>query len=102
MNCSWLNYDFEVHDPAEARWNEVPGLYVFARWDSGAQLWRPQYIGQARSLANRLPTHEKWPEAEQLGSTHIHARVEQDAQQRGAIERELIQAFKPPLNVRFR
>ena len=50
------------------------------------------------SLAERLPTHEKWSAAVRLGATHVHAIVVPLATTRDLIERQLIQAFQPLLN----
>lgn len=97
----WWNWDFEVHVPP-VRWNAVAGLYIFAGLDLTRTLWRPFYIGQTESLAERLPTHEYWQEAVRLGATHIHARVEPQAVTRQAMERILIQQYQPRLNSQHR
>lgn len=94
----WLDRDFHVYDARATAWNGVPGLYIFAGEDSAQRVWRALYVGQTHSFEERIPTHERWPEARQLGATHVHARVEQDAVLRTALERQLIQAFQPPLN----
>ena len=67
----WLSHEFTVYEHS-ADWNEVPGLYIFAELLSGAEEWIAHYIGQTDSLRTRLPTHEDWPVAEQLGATHVH------------------------------
>lgn len=94
---TWLGYDFYVYGP-DADWNEVGGLYVFALLDRETKEWKPLYVGQARSFAKRLPTHKKWPEAEQLGATYIHALVESREKTRESIEEKLIEYYQPPLN----
>ena len=101
----WLGHEFTVYDPEITDWHEVGGLYIFAGLVSGEQgksLWRPFYIGQTQNFAERLPTHEDWPEAELLGATHIHARVESDESRRLALEKELIQYYQPHLNVQLK
>ena len=62
----------------------------------------PLYVGQAESLAERLPTHERWPEAMRLGATHVHARVVLEAAMRDSIESQLIRSFQPRLNVQLK
>ena len=73
---TWLGYDFKVWKADAVRWNDVPGVYIFAGLNSQGH-WTPVYVGQTESLVDRLPSHEKWPEAEQRGATHIHARAEE-------------------------
>lgn len=101
MAVTWLDgYDFSVYQH-DAGWNEVPGLYVFAGQNLQGQ-WYPLYVGQAESLAERIPRHERWAEAVQLGATHVHARVVQDATTRDAVEERLIQLYQPRLNVQLK
>ena len=98
--AKWLDYEFEVCDPA-GNWNEVPGLYVFAGVESGPQgtrRWRALYVGQTQDFSDRLPNHGDWSEAQDLGATHIHARVEESEAKRDQIECEIWKAFQPPLN----
>lgn len=91
----WLRWDFGVFSK-EGDWPAKPGLYVFAGFWSGQ--WYPQYLGQTGSFDTRLPTHEKWSESVQLGATHVHVKIVHTKHERDAIEAELIQAYKPPLN----
>ena len=100
----WLDYAFIVYRH-DSDWLEVPGLYVFAGLVSdpqGTRRWRPFYVGRTQNFADRLPTHEYWLAAVRLGGTHVHALVEENAQWRAAIERQLIQMFQPPLNARLK
>jgi excinuclease UvrABC nuclease subunit len=96
----WITHDCEVNQHG-ANWNDVPGIYIFAGVNS-AQKWYPLYVGQAKSLAERLPNHEKWPAALLLGATHVHAMVVQDESARCSIEQELIHTFQPRLNTHYR
>lgn len=96
----WLNYEFEIHLP-NADWNEVAGLYIFAGRNLRGE-WYPLYIGETKSLAERLPTHERWLEAMMFGTSHIHARVEKDKKTRLDVEQELIEAYQPRLNNQHR
>ena len=84
MTIVWCDYGFVVCLP-EADWNEVPGLYVFARPEP--ERWEALYVGQTDNLRKRL------------GATHIHARVERNGSRRRAIEKHLIQELQPPMNV---
>ena len=94
----WLGrHEFYVYSPNPDGWNEVPGLYVFARLDPGG--WVPLYVGQTENFRHRLPNHERWQEAMQRGATHIHARTEVTQEERDRIERDLIQAYQPLMNV---
>jgi excinuclease UvrABC nuclease subunit len=97
---SWLNNEFSVHQHGD-NWSAVAGLYIFAGRNSQGQ-WVPLYIGQAGSLAERIPTHERWQEAAKLGATHVHAKVVSLQATRDSLEKQLIQAFQPRLNTQLR
>ena len=100
----WLVYEFEVYQH-DGKWSEVSGLYIFSGLPPsllGSAQWRPLYIGQTQDFSARIPTHPSWPEAVRLGATHVHARVELEAKQRALIERALIDAYHPPLNVQLK
>ena len=99
----WLDYDFQVFSgpPGSVRWNEVPGLYIFAtlvKNRQGARQWRALYVGKTQDFSDRLPTHENWPEAAQLGATHIHARVVNQAADRTRLECLIWNKYSPVLN----
>ena len=101
MIVKWLEWEFQVFPPTED-WNEVAGLYVFAGPHLDlvhGKLWKAYYIGGTNSFRSRLPTHEKWSEAEQLGSTHIHLLVVPEGLMRHLMEERLIAYYRPPLNV---
>lgn len=93
----WAGCPFTVYPP-DARWPEAGGLYIFAGVNPKGE-WYPLYIGQAESLAERLTTHENWPEAAQQGATHIHAQTVEDPDLRVSLERHLIKLYQPRLNV---
>lgn len=95
MTCNWNGYVFDVFQPP-VTWNDVPGVYIFAKIDGG--YWRALYIGQTGSLSQRLTNHERWSEAARLGATHIHTFVEYSGLHRINIESNLVSAFQPPLN----
>lgn len=94
--CNWDGNQFTIYPPNTA-WNNVPGLYIFAKVDS-SRYWRALYIGSTDSLSNRLSHHERWDEALRQGMTHIHARVESNYTQRLLLEQHLVQRFNPPMN----
>ena len=62
----------------------------------------PFMLVSAKASQRYIPTHRKWSEAERLGATHVHARVEQGVLARQNLEAELIQAYQPRLNVQLR
>lgn len=97
--CTWKHWTFNIHG-FDARWNDVPGLYIFSRQTANG--WVPLYIGQATSLRDRLCRHEREAEARRLGATHVHAMVEKSALARNYAEAQLIGWFNPPLNAHFR
>lgn len=74
------------------------GNYMFVkRLTNGNYL--PLYIGQANSLKNRLPSHERLSEAIRLGATHVMAHTTPGGEaSRLAEERDLIQYWSPALN----
>lgn len=97
--CVWSGVEFGMYSPGDTTWNDVPGLYIFAvRSSTDPTKWRALYIGQTRSFATRMPGHERWGDAQNLGATHIHACIMRDSARREREEERLIQAFNPPLN----
>ncbi len=97
---TWLTHEFSVYLHATG-WNAVAGLYIFAGKNSKGK-WFPLYVGQTESLAERIPTHERWQEAVQLGATHVHAKAVMLKAARDLIEDQLIQAYQPTLNVQLK
>lgn len=96
----WLNYDFGIYRQ-DGPWKDIGGVYIFSGVNQD-NIWVPVYIGQADSFKNRMPCHERWPEAIKLGATNVHAMVVKNESERAQIERALIQAYQPRLNTRFR
>ena len=96
----WQSNVFTVYQKV-AQWKDVGGVYIFAGV-TVQQQWAPLYVGQAASFSDRLPSHERWAEAVQLGATRVHARVTASGVQRDLLEQSLIRAFKPPLNTQHR
>lgn len=98
--CNWDGKSFTIF-PEETSWNEVAGIYIFAK-KIADNSWNALYIGQALSFKNRLPNHERWQEAVQLGATHVQVLVEGLQANRDSIEKHLIEKFQPPLNVQLK
>lgn len=93
----WLNYQFEVFPALGTVWNPVPAVYVFAGVNEHRQ-WAALYIGQAASLADRFRNHERWPQAQRLGATHVHVLRVPNQADRDMLERRLIQTYQPHMN----
>lgn len=99
VEAIWVGYVFNVYQPG-GYWYDVGGVYIFAGQNSMGQ-WVALYVGETQSFARRLASHERWPEAQRLGATHIHARREDSTWQRQVLEQTLIRTFQPRLNVQY-
>lgn len=99
--CTWGSYEFTVFLHDGTNWNDVGGVYIFCGLNQQKK-WEPYYIGQADSFQRRLPSHERWEEARRLGASHVHARSVQQEDMRAQIERELVETYKPTLNVQLK
>ncbi len=95
--ATWLTYTFTVYPHAGTSWNSVAGIYILTGVNRQNQ-WEPLYIGQCDSFLSRIPSHERWDEAQALGARHIHALVVSKQEDRDIIEKALIRAYQPPLN----
>lgn len=93
----WLDHDFYVAESPNIDWNTVPGVYIFTGANS-AGYWRPIFVGSASSLAATVPNHEKWPAAERLGATHVHAAVILRPEDQDRLKRRLVNTYRPALN----
>jgi predicted GIY-YIG superfamily endonuclease len=103
--CSWpmgngQTLSFTIYS-SNAEWNEVAGLYIFAR-QTNDNNWFALYVGQTDDFSSRLPSHEKWDSAVQRGATHIHAVVVSLAANRDEWEKRLIAHLQPPLNEQYK
>jgi hypothetical protein len=98
--CNWNGHEFTVYDP-NTTWNDVPGVNIFAGVAQNGR-WSAYYIGICDSFKDRHLNYERWGEAVRLGATQLHARVEQQAAIRQAIEQDLIAWAQPPLNTHHR
>jgi excinuclease UvrABC nuclease subunit len=101
ITVKWLSYELYVYT-INTNWNDdVGGIYIFSGPINNNQ-WVAYYIGQTDSFKDRLPNHERWEEAKRLGATHVHAMVVRQEATREDIERELIRAFQPRLNLQLK
>ncbi len=100
VKVSWSSFQFTVYT-ANTTWNDVAGIYIFCGLNPQNQ-WVSLYIGQADSFRKRIPSHEQWSQAVQLGATHIHALVVPQAASRDTIEEHLIETYQPVLNVQHK
>jgi excinuclease UvrABC nuclease subunit len=96
----WLSHEFNIHEHG-VNWNNVSGIYIFSGHNHLKQ-WVPLYIGQAESFSNRIPSHEQWSPARKLGATHVHAMAVSNQSQRDEIEKQLIKAYQPRLNIQLK
>ena len=95
--CRWGSHKFNVHDTSTEGWNDVAGLYIFARRMAPGR-WRAVYIGETSSFKDRIEHHERLSEAIQRGVTHIHAMVFNGGEkERKQLEERLIREFRPEL-----
>jgi len=84
--------------PIDAPFKDEPGNYIFAKKTSDGQ-WSPIYIGEAKSLKDRLPGHEKLPCVKRYGGTHLHTHITSGGQDvRRAEESDLLAKWDPPCN----
>ena len=97
---TWGGHELTVYSHG-ADWHDVGGVYVFAGLSSQNQ-WVAIYIGQADSFRNRIPSHEQWTPATQLGATHVHAMVVPQVAMRDQIEHLLIATYQPSLNTQLK
>ena len=95
--CNWSGYAFTIYEMG-GLWKAVGGVFIFAGPGTEPGKWKAYYVGTCDSFKDRCPNHEQWPEALQLGATHVHARVVSLQLDRDSIEKELILEYQPPLN----
>jgi hypothetical protein len=104
--CTWpLNnnetLEFTIYDPTSTTWNKVAGLYIFT-YRTDDTHWTALYVGKADDFSERIPSHERWLEAVQLGATHVHALGVPLEANRDNWEKMLIQHLQPPMNQQLR
>jgi hypothetical protein len=78
------------------------GNYAFVQQMTNGK-FAPLYFGEGDSLQGRIPNHERWPDANRLGVTHVMSHTTPAGEAaRLAEERDLIQHWNPPMNVQHR
>lgn len=75
-----------------------PAVYAFVRPGFGGRGWTPLFISRTANVAQRIPGHERWAEAEALGATHVLVLSFPERAQREIAEDDLIMALRPVLN----
>jgi excinuclease UvrABC nuclease subunit len=97
---TWDGTEFSVlkHN---ANWKDTGGIYIFCGVNKKNE-WTPLYIGQTDSFLNRLPSHDRWNDARNLGATHVHAKAVSQQASRDKLEADLIQSFQPSLNTQLK
>ena len=97
---SGTSHRFWIYPPG-TKFNEpCPGIYIYAR-ETSPHKWIPIYIGQTENVNVRLTNHEQQERVDQNGATHIHVSIITDDKSRPAIEKDLIQQWKPVCNTQF-
>jgi hypothetical protein len=87
--------------PRGIKFNEpCPGIYIYAR-ETSPHKWIPIYIGQTENVNVRLANHEQRECVDQNGATHIHVSIITPEKSRLAIEKDLIEQWKPVCNTRL-
>lgn len=104
VGASGTNYDYwDLQSPRDASTiQDQPGNYAFLKkLPNGNYL--PVYIGQADSLKNRLPNHERMGDAILAGAIVLVAHTTPGGEQvRLAEEKDLVSVWNPVLNTQHR
>ena len=109
MNKSSLIYWKDKSDTSHRFWiyprgtkfNEpCPGIYIYAR-ETSPHKWVPIYVRQTENVNVRLANHEQRECVDQNGATHIHVSIITDEKSRLALEKDLIEQWKPVCNTQF-
>ena len=94
------SYSFEVYS-IETTFNAVGAVYIFTKRTvdpSGKGTHTFIYIGQTDSLADRIPSHEKWPCIKRNGSNCICVHRDDSEKSRLEKEADLIAGNETPCN----
>ena len=93
-------YAFEVYT-TDTVFNSVGAVYIFSNRTIGSDGTRRHtflYIGQTRSLNERIPNHEKWHCVRNYGVNCICVHRDNDANSRLHKEIDLLSVNKTPCN----
>ena len=109
MNKSSLIYWKDKSDTSHRFWiyprgtkfNEpCPGIYIYAR-ETLPHKWVPIYVRQTENVNVRLANQQQRECVDQNGATHIHVSIITDVKSRLALEKDLIEQWKPVCNKQF-
>ena len=100
----WDNsYTFEVYD-LDSVFLDDSGVYIFSKREpneDGTGTHTILYIGSTNSFKLRIhKSHKKWDEALDKGMNAISIYPIEEPHLRRKVERELIEEYQPPLNLR--
>ena len=93
-------YKFEVY-PLDTKFNCVGAVYIFTKRLVNAENVGSHeliYIGQTESLADRIPTHEKWPCVNKNNANCICVHLDENEKSRLDKETDLRAANKTQCN----
>ncbi len=97
---SGTSHRFWIYPPG-TKFNEpCPGIYIYAR-ETSPHKWTPIYIGKAENVNTALTNHEQQKCVDLNGATHVHVRIVTKEKSRVAIEKDLIEKWKPVCNKQF-
>lgn len=97
LGASGKTYKYWI-TPIDTSYKDEPGNYIFAK-ESSPGKWTPLYIGETKSLCDRLANHDKLPCVKRYGGTHIHTHTaSSDQAVRKAEESDLLAKWDPPCN----
>lgn len=95
-----INFKFSAHS-CEGTIPNMAGLYLLTRYNFSTQRYDVLYVGQSKTLLDRLSSHEQWPAAVRLGMTHVLITFVPSQADRDKLERILIQDLTPQLNTQL-
>jgi hypothetical protein len=101
VGASLTRYATEMY-AIGTQFKPIPGVYVFCKYVAADRV-TAIYVGETDNLQRRLNTdlscHHCWPQARQLGATHVCVLpAPQALVLRERIETDLRHALRPPLN----
>lgn len=100
IGVSGIKYGYFT-TPANPQWKKAPGNYVFTKQTAAG--WLILYAGQCDDFSTRMSNHDRIADAVSLGGTHIFSHVGNPKETiRKMEERDIIQAYNPPMNVQHR
>ena len=95
--ASGKKYNYWIHKIGTSFVNK-PGNYIYAK-ETSPRKWKPVYIGETGSLAERLANHEREECALNNGATHIHGHTSTTGRHIRLVEEaDLIEKWKPACN----